>query len=639
MLPPKLKGYELERESCPRELKKIPAYLLKITKAFLYRLFYIFGLVWKTTPLITLSLTIVAVLNGVLPAATAYVAAELLNKLADIYVVARSGVEPELEGAVWLLILQFGLILISRLISHINLIVTRLAGELVSNKVRKMVMKKSKYLDLQSFDKPDFYERLENAQREAGMRPLQILAASFSTVSSVISMVSFIVLLAGISPLAPLIIILMAAPAAIVSFVYKRKIFEYVRRRSKDRRQLNYYSGIMINKDLVKEIKVFGLADLFMIRYDKVFKQYFKGYKELHIKECFWSSIISVISTLVSFGLFAFVALMVAAGKLMVGDYTLYTGALNSITSGMSSVINNTSTVYEGTLFIDNLITFMKEPVSVISVAKIPLNVNRHTTHTIELKNVSFKYPGSEKYVIKNISAVIAPGSTVSLVGLNGAGKTTLIKLITRLYDPTEGEILFDGQNIKDYDLDSLYKTFGIIFQDFGKYAVTVKENIAFGNIDEEIEDEKIKLAARQSNADEFISRLSMDYNTPLMRYFEEEGIELSIGQWQKLSVARAFYGDSDILILDEPTASLDALAEEEIYSQFDTLRKGKTTLFVSHRLSSVTSADAVWVLKEGELIERGSHSELMAKKGAYYKLFTTQAQRYINSKKGEKQL
>ena len=225
---------------------------------------------------------------------------------------------------------------------------------------------------------------------------------------------------------------------------------------------------------------------------------------------------------------------------------------------------------------------------------------------------------------------MLREGETAVLVGLNGAGKTTLIKLITRLYDPTEGEIYLDGRDIRDYDLNELYRMYGIIFQDFGKYAVSVKENIAFGDIRKGVVDKDIALAAKQSNADAFIDKLPDRYETPLMRYFEDNGIELSIGQWQKLSIARAFYSDSDVLILDEPTASLDPMAEQEIFDQFDTLRRDKTTIFVSHRLSSATTASKIIVLENGTVVEEGTHRELMEQHGKYYELFTTQAKRYV---------
>jgi ABC-type multidrug transport system fused ATPase/permease subunit len=275
----------------------------------------------------------------------------------------------------------------------------------------------------------------------------------------------------------------------------------------------------------------------------------------------------------------------------------------------------------------------MNEKKNIVSTADEPAIPKRHCAHKIEFKNVSFAYPGTDRRVLKNINLVINAGESCVLVGLNGAGKTTLIKLLTRLYDPTEGEILLDDRDIREYSVEELYKIYGIIFQDFGKYAFSVKENIAFGNVDAEMNMENIENAAKQSSAEDFIEKLPNGYDTPLMRIFESTGIELSIGQWQKISIARAFYSDSDILILDEPTASLDPMAEQEIYNQFETLRKGKTTIFVSHRLSSATIADKIIVLKYGEIIETGNHEELMNNKNEYYELFSTQAKHYFASK------
>lgn len=308
-----------------------------------------------------------------------------------------------------------------------------------------------------------------------------------------------------------------------------------------------------------------------------------------------------------------------------------YRIALSSIASCVSTLISTTAGIYEGTLFINNVMTFMNEEPTIVPMLDKPRDVLRHVGHRIEFRNVSFHYPGVDRNVLKNINLVIEPGETVVIVGLNGAGKTTLIKLLTRLYDPTEGTILLDGHDIREYDVKQLYSVFGIIFQDFGKYAVNVSENIAFGQIDKKMDMDEVISAAAQSDACDFIDALPDKYETPLMRYFEDNGIELSIGQWQKVAIARAFYRDSDILVLDEPTASLDPMAEQEIFNQFETLRKDKTTFFVSHRLSSATTASKIIVLEYGELIEVGNHSELMKKRGRYYELFSTQAKRYVS--------
>lgn len=624
------------KEPLPKNIKEVPGYLKRIISGFFGRLFYIFSLVWNTAPWILISLTVIALFTGLLPVVTAWVASQLLNVLADAFVAAKAGSSIEFGKILYLLILQFVCIISNSFFSHLNALVVRLSGEMVSNHVKTIIMQKSRTLDLQSFDKPEFYERLENAQREATMRPVQIINATFNSISTFISLISFVGILFTVSPWAPPFIIALSLPAGFITYIYRKKAFNYIRMRSKDRRQLNYYSGLMTNKDLVKEIRIFGLSDLFVKRYKETFKKYFKGLKKIYLKEGFWNMIISLLSAISHCLLFLFVAWQVWLGKLKVGNYSLYTGALNSITSGLNSLISSTSTIYEGTLFIDNLIVFMEEKPSILTKDNNVQKITRHIPHEIEFKNLSFKYPGTERYVIKDLNATIKAGDTVALVGVNGAGKTTLIKLITRLYDPTEGEILLDGKNLKEYDPEELYKIYGIIFQDFGKYAVTVSENIAFGEVENDIDLAKVKIAAEQSNATEFISRLPKEYDTPLMRYFEEDGIELSVGQWQKLSVARAFYSDSDILILDEPTASLDAIAEQEIYDQFDSLRKDKTTIFVSHRLSSATTADVIFVLDNGVLTECGTHSELMEKCGTYHKLFTTQAGRYLENDKSK---
>jgi ATP-binding cassette subfamily B protein len=621
--PPGRSAIDNLREPLPQSIGEVPSYLWRITSKFFYRLFYIFGLVWETKPWILFLMVFMAVFHGVTPVIGAYIGRALLNSLGDAYTGSVG-----FNVVMTLLIMQFAYMFIVRLINSIDHILSRIAGELVVNHIKVKIMNKAREVDIASFDMPEFYERFENASREAGNRPIQVMNSTFNIMSTLISMISFVVILVAISPAAPWIIIVMSIPSAIINFIYRRKNFRYMRHRSKDRRQLAYYSGLMTNKDMVKEIRIFGLADTLIGRYNETFAKYFAGLKKLFVAEGSWNIALTLVSSTVNCLLFLYIARGVSEGIFKIGDYSLYTGALNSIAGGVATLISTTATIYEGTLFIDNMILFMSEKKRIVSMLPEPVPVTRHTSHTVEFRNVSFRYPGTERDVIKNVNFTIEPGETVVLVGLNGAGKTTLIKLLTRLYDPTEGQILLDGRDLREYEPAELYKIFGIIFQDFGKYAVTVKENIAFGEVDKPPEFDAIRNAAIESNAAEFIEKLT----EPLMRYFEENGIELSIGQWQKLAVARAFYSDSDILILDEPTASLDAIAEQEIFNQFDELRKSKTTIFVSHRLSSATTASKIIVLEYGEIVEIGRHEELMKNKGRYYELFSTQAKRYITS-------
>jgi len=618
------------KEPKPQSLREVPGYLWRVVSKFFYRLFYIFRIVWDTKPWILFFMIFMAIWNGVTPVVSAYIGAALLNVLAEAFTSVTSGGEMMFDAVIRLLVIRFAFNFLTSMVGRVASILNNIAGELVVNHVNLKIMRKAREVDLASFDDPEFYERFENAKREAGSRPINILSNNFTIISTVISMVSFIVILAAVSPWAPIVIVLMSVPTAVISFAYRKKNFWYVRWHSKDRRQMNYYSELMTNKDMVKEIRLFNLSDTFIGRYQETFFRYFGGLKKLFVGEGLWNIGINLVTTTINCLLFLYIAKGVAEGRYAVGDYSLYTGALGSIAGGIGTIIGTTAQIYEGTLFIDNLIRFMNEKRTVVASLPEPRRVAHGTGHTIEFKNVSFAYPGTERRVINNVNLKLDPGDTCVLVGLNGAGKTTLIKLLTRLYDPTEGEILLDGYNIKEYDTDDLYAMFGIIFQDFGKYAVSVKENIRFGQLDREAGDDEIVEAAEQSTASQFIENLPDKYDTPLMRYFEENGIELSIGQWQKLSIARAFYSDSDVIILDEPTASLDAIAEQDIYNQFDRLRKDKTCIFVSHRLSSATVANKIIVLEQGAVIEEGSHAELMKKRGVYYELFTTQAKRYI---------
>ena len=626
---PPSESSEKIKEPKPKSINEVPAYVKNVVGKFFYRLYYIFSLVWDTRPWILFLMIFMSFFNGIAPIITAYIGSELLNQLLIAYNAGVNGLASEFPRVMTLLILQFGFMFFDDLISSVNRTLTRIASELVGNQVNLKIMNKAKKVDLASFDLPDFYEKFENASREASSRPIQITNSTFSIISVLISIISFIAILWSISPWAPFLIIALAIPSAIINFYYRRKNFLYLRRNSKERRQMNYYSGLMTNKDMVKEVKIFGLADTFIDRYQQTYLKYFKGLKKLFTSEGIWTMSMTMVTTIVNCLLFIYIAQRVSTGELEIGAYALYTGALRSIANGVSSLISTTAGIYEGTLFIDNMIDFMNEEPTIVTQSLQARKVVRGQSHRIVFDKVSFSYPGTKKKVLKDISFTIEGEDTVVLVGLNGAGKTTLIKLLTRLYDPTEGTIYLDGYDIREYEVEDLYKIFGIIFQDFGKYAVSVSENIAFGQFERPIDQDEIKQAAKQSNADEFIEQLPKAYETPLMRIFEQDGMELSVGQWQKIAIARAFYNDSDVLILDEPTASLDALAEQEVYSQFDTLREGKMTIFVSHRLSSATVANKIIVLENGAIIEIGNHEQLMSAQGHYWHLFSTQASRY----------
>ena len=618
----------------PKSLKDVPRFLSELFGGFFKRFFYILKLVWRTGWWIPVLLSFVALFKGVTPVIGSLISQNILNALQDVI---KVGNLPESEfwssGILYLLIALFVYRLLILVVNNISSAMNRIAGEKVVKEVKTQIMEKSKQVDLSSFDNPSFYEKMENAEREAGHRPLNILTETFGVVSSVIELISFLIVLLSAPGLSwiTFVVILISVPSAVINFIYRRKNFRYMRFSSKERRQMNYFSSVLVDKDLVKEIRLYDLADNFIARYFKAFKSYYKGLRKLILSESAWHILFSVITGITNLVFYIIIAKQVFVGQIQIGDYTLYTGAIASVATCISTLISATGTIYEGTLFIDNLIAFMEEKQHIVPQSLPGEAVAHNTAHTIEFVNVSFRYPGTKRDVLKNISFTIHPGETLALVGLNGAGKTTLIKLLTRLYDPTAGQILLDGKDLRTYDLKSLYQTFGIIFQDFGKYAVSVRENICLGDIHREVSEGEVLAAAKQSTASVYIEKLPDGYDTPLMRYFETNGLELSIGQWQKLAIARAFYADSDIIILDEPTASLDPMAEQEIFNQFDRLRNNKTTVFVSHRLSSATIADQILVIENGCLIEKGSHTELMAQGGRYFELFSTQSKRYIS--------
>lgn len=613
----------------PKTLREVPGYLWTLIYGFFDNLFYIIGLVWKTKKSILFVLTILCAVEGVLPIVGAYLQADILNKLGMAIMGQFTDFAPFFLPLALLFAYQF----VRRISGNVSTMTTRLAGELVANHIRMEILEKAKTLDLASFDRPSFYEKLENANREAGHRPISILNASFNVISATISAAGFIAVIAMLHPVAPLLIFAMALPGAIINYIYRTKMFRYMRHRSKERRQMEYYAAVVTNKDLAKEMQLLDLPDTFIGKYKSVFARYFAGIRRLIVQESFFHMGVSFLAVLVNAGVFFYVVLCVSRGEMNLGDYSLYTGALTSITTHVNTLVSATATIYEGTLFIENMRLFMRERASIVPSLPTPA-VPHRGRHTIELRHVSFSYPGTDRYVLQDINLTLRSGETTVLVGLNGAGKTTLIKLITRLYDPTEGVILLDGKDIRTYDVKELHRLYGIIFQDFGKYAVSVRENIAFGDIQRAPVEEEIRAAAEAGAASDFIERLPEGYDTPLMRFFEENGIELSIGQWQKLSIARAFYKDSDILILDEPTASLDPLAEQEVFDQFSRLGKDKVTVFVSHRLSSATTADQIVVLEYGKIIECGDHTTLMRAKDRYFELFSTQARRYTENEK-----
>ena len=523
--------------------------------------------------------------------------------------------------------MEFGLILLSSVVSQVRSLSDRILQSQLTNHVNSMIIRKAISLDLQFFENPVFYDTLQNARRQADVSALNIVNSTLQMMQQVITLISLIALLIRFSPWLAVIVILSSIPAFLSQSQFAERAFRAVTRRAPEARLLNYLETLLTGNDTVKEIKLFGLGEPLLKRYQKLFSQFYqediKIAKNRTIAGLGWG----MLSNLVYYVSYAWIVFRTIAGLITLGDMTMFLAIFRQSQNSIRSLLDGLNRLYESNLFLDNLLTYLNlEPILDTKIdgliAPAPIQQG------IIFKNVSFVYPGSDVYVLRDINLHILPGERIALVGLNGAGKTTLIKLLTRLYDPTEGQILLDGVDLREYDLKSLHQRFGVIFQDFVRYQFTVQENIGFGQIEALDDIARIKEAADRGGAAPIIEKMAKGYDTILGRRWEK-GQELSGGQWQKIALARAFMRDAEVLVLDEPTSALDAEAEYEVFRRFGELIGDRIAVLISHRFSTVRMADRIVVLSEGKILELGSHSELIQLDGAYARLFNFQAEGY----------
>jgi ATP-binding cassette subfamily B protein len=423
------------------------------------------------------------------------------------------------------------------------------------------------------------------------------------------------------------IVFLAAFPSFLSQSQHAERAFRAVSRRAPEARLLNYLETLLTGNDTIKEIKLFGLGGPLLERYQKLFTQFYLEDRAIAEKRTWAGLGWGMVSNLVYYGSYAWIVLRTVAGLITLGDMTMFLAIFRQSQSSIRSLLDSLNRLYESNLYLDNLMTYLKlKPLLVTPVNGLtaPAPIRRG----IEFRQVSFRYPGSDVYVLRDINLHIHPGERIALVGLNGAGKTTLIKLLTRLYDPTEGQVLLDGVDLREYDLPSLHQRFGVIFQDYVRYQFTVRENIGFGQVDALDDLARIRDAAERGGASPIIEDMPNGYDTMLGRRWEK-GRELSGGQWQKIALARAFMRKAEVLVLDEPTSALDAEAEYEVFRRFGDLVEGRIAVLISHRFSTVRMADRIVVLSAGKILELGSHAELIELDGAYARLFNLQAEGY----------
>jgi len=585
-----------------------------------------FKLVWNASKKHTLVNFGLIPLVGLLPAAQSWVGKMIVDKILEA-IELSADVQAGIQIVLPYVILEFVLLLVSSLLNAFQSLSNNVLRSSLSKYVNTKIIEKSIKLDLQFYEDPVFYDNMQNARRRADSSALAIVSAISQVAQQFITLISLVALLIGFSPWLAVLVILAAVPNFLSNSRFAEMSFRVVSHRAPETRLLNYIESLLTSNETVKEIKLFGLGEALKERFEQLFTEFMDEDNAIARRNTFASLGWGMLTNLAYYGSYIWVIIRTITKAITLGDMTMFLSVFRQSQRAVMSLLESFSRLYENNLYLDNLLDFLKIEPALVSpengkIAPAPI------LDGIHFQNVSFKYPGSDKYVLRNINLFIKPNESIALVGLNGAGKTTLIKLLTRLYDPTEGQITLDGIDLREYDMQSLHQRFGVIFQDFVRYQFSIKENIGFGQIEELDNMERIEEAAGKGGADEVVAPLPEGYETILGRRWNR-GHELSGGQWQKIALSRAFMRKAEVLILDEPTSALDAQAEYEIFLRFRELMEGRLAVLISHRFSTVRMADRIVVLENGRILELGSHEELMRHNQVYAHLFNLQAEGY----------
>jgi ATP-binding cassette subfamily B protein len=526
----------------------------------------------------------------------------------------------------WLVGAEFALAVLSSLLSRTIDFLDALLADKYTRYVSIRVMKHASELDLTAYEDPIFYDRLERARVQATDR-LGMIQSIGRLIQQTVTAISLSIYIIAYSPWLLLLLVAGVLPAFLgeshFAFLGYAKNF----RQTPIRRQLDYLRVLGGSKEAAKELKLFGLKNFLTERFTGLWDQIYEENVDLSRRRLIAGALLSLLGTVGYYSAYVYVIWRALIGAISIGTLTALTGAIVQVSSNIQQIFSTLSGIADQALFLTDLLAFFEMQPTIRSKPNA-LPAPRPITRGFEFRNVSFCYPGTSRLVLDRLNFQLCPGERVALIGENGQGKTTIVKLITRLYDPTEGQILLDGVDLREYDLEDLYREIGVIFQDFMRYELTARENIAVGKIEQVGDLHLLQNAAFKSLAHEVVEKLPSRYEQMLGRRFEG-GVDLSGGEWQKMALARAYLRDAQLLILDEPTASLDARSECEVFQRFSELTAGKMALFISHRFSTVRMADRIVVLENGRIAEEGSHDELASLGGRYAEMFEMQAASY----------